>query len=129
MSCRCRPASRSSGKVWCGLTAAHTAAWRSRRCSFSAGTGDRAGRAAGRCPSLHKRIPAHSPASWLCPLGMKRRALDDNSPENLLAGAAAPAAKGIVGDTVALVEEERPFFFALLAHPRHGGSFLPFLSG
>ena len=43
--------------------------------------------------------------------------------------AAALAAKRIVGDTVALIEEERPFFLALLAHSRHGGSFLPLLSG
>ena len=73
-------------------------------------------------------VPACCPASCLRPLGAKRRALDDHSPETLLAGAAALAAKRIVGDTVALIEEERPFFLALLAHSRHGGSFLPFLS-
>ena len=87
-----------------------------------------AGRAASLCPALHKWFPACCPASWLRPLGAKRRALDDHSPETLLAGAAALATKRIVGDTVALIEEERPFFLALLAHSRHGGSFLPFLS-
>lgn len=128
MSCPDRPASRSAVTGWCGLTAAHRAAWRSGKCPFSAGTGDMAGRAASLCPALHKWFPACCPASWLRPLGAKRRALDDHSPETLLAGAAALAAKRIVGDTVALIEEERPFFLALLAHSRHGGSFLPFLS-
>ena len=57
------------------------------------------------------------------------RTSDQTRPKTLLAGAAALAAKRIVGDTVALIEEERPFFLALLAHSRHGGSFLPLLSG
>lgn len=53
------------------------------------------------------------------PLSPVQRAQDDRGPEALLALVPAPAAKPVVGDTVAVVEEERPFQFSLFAHARH----------
>ena len=60
--------------------------------------------------------------------GAVARTFGNDSAETLFALMDALAAERVIGDTVALVEEERPFFLALLAHSRHGGSFLPFLS-
>lgn len=70
-------------------------------------------------------VSAYCLASWLCPLENIQRTVDHNSPETLLAGIAALAAKVVIGGTVVLAEEERPFFLALLAHSQHGGPFLP----
>jgi len=42
-----------------------------------------------------------------------------NCPEALLAAVDAPTAKGIVGNAVSVVEEERPFQPPLLVHSRH----------
>ena len=129
MSCPRCPANRSSVKGWCGLTAEHRAASRSAICPFSAGNGDRAGRAVSQYQAPHRCFSAYPPASWLRPLGHKGRAVDDLRPETLLALPAALPAQVVVGDTVAVIEEKSPFRFPLLAHSWHGGSFLPFLSG
>ena len=47
------------------------------------------------------------------------RAKNNDCPETLLAAVDAPTAKGIVGNAVSVVEEERPFQTPLLAHSRH----------
>jgi len=47
------------------------------------------------------------------------RAKDNNCPEALLAAVDAATAKGIVGNAVAVVEEERPFQPPLFIHSRH----------
>ena len=63
------------------------------------------------------------------PLGVEQRAIYHNGPEALFAVAAAFAAKGIVSNAVAVIEEKGPFPLALLAHSRHGGSFLCLFPG
>ena len=47
------------------------------------------------------------------------RAKHHNCPEALLAAVDTPTAKGIVGNAVSVVEEERPFQPPLLTHSRH----------
>jgi len=47
------------------------------------------------------------------------RAKNNDCPEALLAAVDTPTAKGVVGDAVSLIEEERPFQPPLLAHSRH----------
>jgi len=47
------------------------------------------------------------------------RAKNNDCPEALLAAVDAATAKGIVGNAVSVVEEERPFQPPLLAHSWH----------
>jgi len=47
------------------------------------------------------------------------RAKNNDCPEALLAAVDAPTAKGIVGNAVSVVKEERPFQPPLLVHSRH----------
>jgi len=47
------------------------------------------------------------------------RAKNNDCPETLLAAVDAPTAKGIEGNAVSVVEEERPFQPPLLVHSRH----------
>jgi len=47
------------------------------------------------------------------------RTKNNDCPEALLAAVDAPTAKGIVGNAVSVVEEERPFQPPLLVHSRH----------
>jgi len=47
------------------------------------------------------------------------RAKNNDCPETLLAAVDASTAKGIVGNAVSVVEEERPFQPPLFAHSRH----------
>ena len=53
-------------------------------------------------------------------LGLVAGAFYDQSPEALLAAVDAFPAQVVVCNTVAVIEEERPFQFSLFAHSRHG---------
>jgi len=47
------------------------------------------------------------------------RTKNNDCPEALLAAVDAPTAKGIVGNAVSVIEEERPFQPPLFTHSRH----------